>query len=532
MSQWINFFHKHSDRVYLFALFFFVTALPLSNAAISLAILPLALSWFFSGNLHVKWQRLKQARTPLYFAIIPLVYGFGCLYTQHPEQALQEWIRSLYWLAFPIVLFCSRQLTDSESQRLVNGFVGAVSLAAVVIGVKLLWPSRFHLDNFRDASLIDHIPYSYLLSFAIFLLVERLLFRKLTNVSTWRILGAGALVLFLSCILMMLKSFTGYFFFAGALLTCLIFAYQMYPKWRLAVGLGMALVFFVPTIYLWSCINRYYHVEEFQPETIEWKTPSGNPYEHDFQNKMKENGAYVHLFICHEELRKGWNQRSKIHYDSVWNGKDSIKWVIHRYMTSKGLRKDQVGLQQLTEKDIRNIELGMANVVYEQYATGIYPRVYETIWEVDQYLLTGDPNRKSFAQRIEMVRVAWSAICKSPWFGYGSGDAKATLAQEAVLIHSKMDPEAFQSAHNQYLAYLLKFGFVGTLIIIGVLFYPIFRHRAYRIRPLMVLFSGLLLANFGEGNFETFIGVNFFGLFYCLFLWNMADGAAQSEVAD
>ncbi len=523
MATRIPFIELNRDKIYLFALYLFVIVLPLANAGISIAVFLLIFSWLISGSFRDKWKKLISLRFPLIFCCIPLVYLMGSLYTDHPEIALKEIIRSLYWIAFPVVISTSRPLHPKEAHRLINLFLFSVTLAALVIAVKLTWPENFHLQNFREASLIDHIPYSYQLAFAIFLLIDKIFIQKLTDVSIGKKILWVAWVLMLTTILLILKSFTGYFFFAGAALAGLLFVILYYPRYRAIVMVILLMLVMAPSVYIYRCIHFFYQVPKFTPENIEWKTHYGKPYHHDFQDKLKENGQYVNLFICHEELREAWNQRSAIPYDSVWNGQDSIKWVIHRYMTSLGLRKDRDGIHQLTEQDIRNIEKGLGNHIYQNYRLGIYPRIYETIWEIDGYLQTGDPNRKSFAQRIEMYRVSWAAIKKSPMIGYGTGDAATALVEQARLQGSRMDPGEFRSPHNQYLGYLIKFGLLGTFFIFAALWLPFIYWKAYRTFPIFVLFAGLWFANFGEGNLESFIGINFFGIFYCLYLWAMPD---------
>ena len=58
--------------------------------------------------------------------------------------------------------------------------------------------------------------------------------------------------------------------------------------------------------YITRSINEFYHTEEFSEKELNAKTRQGNPYSHELQNGQLENGHYVFLFICDEELRDAW----------------------------------------------------------------------------------------------------------------------------------------------------------------------------------------------------------------------------------
>ena len=74
-------------------------------------------------------------------------------------------------------------------------------------------------------------------------------------------------------------------------------------------------------------------------------------------------------------------------------------------MTSKGFRKDSLRFQSLTKEEIDNICEGIPNVIYARSQFSIYPRIYETIWEVDQYLKEPNPKDKSLAMRFDLLKV-------------------------------------------------------------------------------------------------------------------------------
>jgi hypothetical protein len=242
---------------------------------------------------------------------------------------------------------------------------------------------------------------------------------------------------------------------------------------------------------------------------------------------MKENGNYVCLFLCEEELEPLWNARSEKKYKSKTSNGYSLSTVIIRYMTSKGLTKDAEGFAQLSQKDVENIEHENPNYIYAENKLSVYPRIYETIWEIDLYKIYNDPNGKTFSQRIEQALLAGNIIKNNILFGIGLGNS--TLAYEKAIAEtgSNLTPQTINSSHNQYLNYLFRFGLIGALYILCVLLWVFFKERKNNPFLLTIFFVSMLAANFGEANWETFIGLNFFAFFFCFLMWITPNSCKQ-----
>ena len=80
------------------------------------------------------------------------------------------------------------------------------------------------------------------------------------------------------------------------------------------------------------------------------KTINGNNYNH-YENTTKENGFYTYKHICYSEIEREWNKRSHVLYSSIKNGSD-FSAIIFRYLSSKGLKKDSIGLSQISDIEI------------------------------------------------------------------------------------------------------------------------------------------------------------------------------------
>ena len=171
--------------------------------------------------------------------------------------------------------------------------------------------------------------------------------------------------------------------------------------------LSLFLVVLIPSIYFGYALNRFYCYDKVDMPSLENETAQGNRYIHDVGNHQVENGHYVGLYWCEEEMEQAWNQRSSQKYHSVDKYGYKVKETLVRYLTSKNLRKDANGVSQLTENDVRNIEAGISNYLLAGKGLSLYPRIYVAIWEVDNYLKTG------YADRITSYNVCYTKLLRT-----------------------------------------------------------------------------------------------------------------------
>ena len=189
-------------------------------------------------------------------------------------------------------------------------------------------------------------------------------------------------------------------------------------------------------------------------------------------------------------------------------------------MASKGLRKDSVGISKLSDVDVKNIEKGITNYKFSQSFFSLYSRVYETFWEIDYYFRTGDPNNKTLAQRIEYAKAALYLIKENPVFGIGTGNYMVSFNEAFDKVNSHLLYEKRATSHNQYLNYLVKFGIAGFCIIMILLVWPVYKTENKHNYILILFLISIAVANFGDSNLETHMGLSFFILFYSLFICN------------
>ena len=510
--------HNWKENLYLFSLAAFLISLPTSIALISITAVALLVVWILTGDYKIKWNRLIHNKNALLLMSIPLVYLIGLCFTHNFALGLQEFNKSLYWFIFAFVLGSSSPVSYKNTYRLLGIYIVTVSVAAGAALLRLSFIDTIHFFDFRKVTWIDHIPFSYQIAFVIWLIFYFIYTGKFSGIQKSLLF---LLIVFLIFALFSLKSFSAYLYFGVMSCTALLWLVYVSNKRvsRFIFGGALLFVTIFPIAYIYHCVQKFYDVVEYNVDEIEKYTAQGHAYHHDFDNKVKENGNYIGLFICDEELIPLWNAHSQKKYDSTTSTDYSLSTVIIRYMTSKGLTKDAEGFAQLTQEDIENIENEIPNYIYADNKLSVYPRLYETIWEIDLYRTNRNPNEKTLAQRIEQTLVAGNIIKKHRWFGIGLGNTPLAYEKAIVASGSKLAAQGTGSSHNQYLNYLIRFGILGTLYILGILTWVFFKGRKNNPFLITIFFVSMLAANLGEANWETFIGLNYFAFFMCFLIW-------------
>ncbi len=510
-AQKINWFYA--------ALILFMVSLPFSEALISISGVLLLLASFFHRKRRPELLPLAQQKEFLLFSSIYLVYLLGFLFTDDQKWALYDLQKNIPFLIIPLSFIIAKPLSKEQLINLLKIFVVAVSLSALITVVGFYLNDETSVLRAQEFGFIHHIRLSMQVVFSLIIL-SVYLHLNWTREKRWLKPAAIAVMLFLLLFLLWHQSLTGLLSFLGTtVIGLLLLMFQLKKRVTKQVVLAiLLLVILLPAAYLYYAVNRYYDVDPVAYEELDSTTRNGNPYQHDLDDQQLENGHYVGLYWNEQEMKATWNARARLKYDDQDQHGHHVKQTLVRYLTSKNLRKDGEGVNQLTEADIGNIEAGISNYLLARKGLSLYPRVYVSIWELDTYLKTGHANHKSLAQRIEYTKAALTIIRGHFWFGVGTGNWKQAYHDAYQQNQSQMDPAQYASAHNQYLNYMVKFGLVGLLWILFAIVYPFVITKSYR-HPIFFLFLiSLLFANFGDSNFETHVGSSFFVLFYCLFI--------------
>ncbi len=527
MTQKAEQLNKWRENVFFFSLLVPAAVFPFSEALVSISAgLLLLQALLFRIWVGAKTD-LENKKSVLFPLSVFGVYLIGTLFTHDFSFALYELKKVCFWVVFPLAVFLSPRLSDRKTYLVLLVFVLSVITASLIFAGKLVLGSYLQITEFRSVSIVSHIRFSFQVVLAIILVFWFLANRNTFSSKTPAVILWGTL-LWLVLFLILLKSLLGIVAFFGVLFVSffIFIVSEKNKKKKVVLAFLLLLILILPSVYIGNVIKDFYHFEEIDPETVENFTLSGNPYQHNFEQEMRENGHLVHIYLCEEELRQEWNKRSKIKYDDNLNGYILGSTLI-RYLTSLGYRKDSVGVSKLTEKDIELILEGVTNYKFKNHPFSLYPRIYETVWELDYYKRTGDPNEKSLAQRIEYVKASLILIKENLLFGIGTGNWVIQYNDVYDRMNTRLSQEKRGPSHNQYLNYLVKFGVFGFVWIMFAIVYP-FCQLKHRYNFVFILFLVLYgFANLGDANLESHMGLSFFTFFYSLFLWNSTHAMKQ-----
>jgi hypothetical protein len=235
-----------------------------------------------------------------------------------------------------------------------------------------------------------------------------------------------------------------------------------------------------------------------------------------------ENGSYIGLYICDVELREAWNNRSKLDYEGTDERGQYLKQTLIRYLNSKGLRKDELGVQKLSDKDIRNIEKGIANVYYAKKFS-VNSRIYKLLWEYQTAQRGGNPGGLSVVQRTEYWKASWAIIKDHFWIGVGTGDLDLAFELQYEKMNSILPLEFRHRSHNQFLAIWIAFGIFGLSWFIYALFYPPLKRKMLFEYFYFIFFVVIILSMLVEDTLETQMGVTLYAFMNTLFLFGRED---------
>ncbi len=507
------------SKIYFIGLACLAASLPLSVFTTSVFEIILAANWLLEADFRSKLWKLRERRSLWFILSIYLVFLAGLVFTKDFAFAFHDLRIKLPIFVLALIMGLSEPITSKQFKWvllfLVTGvFASSVSSMAVVTGI-----IDYTYTDPREISLfVDHIRFSLLIDIAIFSLVYMILDREMAT--RWERIIYSMLLGWLVIFLFILQAITGIIIFLGVGFILFWVYLHKVPtvvlRWTLAVFMIIGTL--IGLSILTRSIGRFYKVEKIDRENIEQTTINGNPYTHDFSQEFIENGHYIWLYFCEPELRKEWNLVSEIDYDNQDSLGNEIKYIIIRYLTSRGLRKDSAGMAQLGSEDIRLIEQGKANYLHGKKFS-LHNQMYLIFWQIDVFRKNGNPSGHSVTQRILYLQAALDIIGDHFWIGVGTGDVMTAYSAHYQKVNSPLSERWRLRAHNQLLTFMLTYGIIGFIwILVGIL-YPVCLERKWNdyfmIMFLLVGFFSML----NEDTLETHTGVSFFAFFYSLFLF-------------
>ena len=520
------------NKIYFWSIILLTISLPLSVFVMSVSQFILLTNWIIEGDFRRKWSVLKKRKSLWAFFLIILIHFLGLFYTFDYQTGFHDIQIKIPLLIVPLIVGTSKQLDIFSIKKIMLFFSGAVLLSSLIsVGLlynftpaltlyKIVKHKQFVLTNIRDISIfIAHIRLSLLVLTSIASLIYFSFISEIKGNFIHRLISL-ILVFWFACFLVILSSFTGLVILSiiSIITGVYLLANIINVKIRYLSLFLLTLFFATIIVYVFGIYSEFYDVKSIKTETIEKYTKEGNPYVNNFDSELLENANFVNIYVCEKELKREWNKLSSIKYNDLDKNGFKTKYTLLRYLTSRSYRKDAEGVKKLNKQDIFNIENSICNYKYND--TSLRTKIYALIWEIDVYKKKGNPSGHSTTQRIEFLKVAKEIIKDNSLLGVGTGDLQQEFDKEYIKTNSQLSKRWRLRAHNQFVSFILAFGFVGFVFIIFALLYPVFYEKKWKSYLFLVFFTIAILSMLNEDTLETQAGVTFFILFYTLFVFS------------
>ena len=535
-------------QVYLGVLIFIAVSLPLSRSTMTQGMILLLALWLWSDfqiSVAVRFFRQKgvfrgfflfmkylwalakesavektalffQNKPAVVFASIYLLGLAGLFFTGDFPQATHSLRIKLPLLLFPLVFSSFPPITSRELRKLMLFYTAALLAGTLIGSYKIFWGTYVDVREFSP--FISPVRFGLNITFGVLTLVYFI--ARDRSFSGWQKIFMGAMAVWFVWFLIKMESVTSlsllFLLFLGLLL------YRgIQTKKRAIIALSFAVVVLVPAgtfFYVQHEVRQMIRVPDgVQLQTTE-KTAEGHAYTFDTTHYGIEDGRYVGAYLCLPELKKAWNKRSAIPFSGKDKNGNPLQTTLIRYMTSKDLRKDAQGVSRLTDKDIENIENGVANMHYVDHP-GLHSRLLVMVkgWQV--YRKTGKAGGSSVFQRLEYLHAALRVIQNNFWTGVGTGDLIHALGYQYTQLHSGMDEYVGFLSHNQYLDTFAAYGVFGFLWFLFALVYPAVKTRSFNDYFFVVFYAIMLLSMLSDDTMETHAGITLFSFFLSLFMF-------------
>jgi len=504
-------------KIYILAFLLLAIGLSTGKFLMSVSSITLASAWVLEGKYMTKWERMKSFHyAPLILALGFVVHVIWLFNTSNLDYAWHDIVRKLPLLSFPIVIGSIPALSKKTYELIIGVFIlGLLVSTWISFGAYLeLFTIKADVADVRNISFfISHIRLSLLICLAI-VLMYYYFFRK---GRVFQIVSIGIGLWF--CYFLYILSGT------GIIVLSLIVAYsivwiisvQSTVKFKVVAGtVGIGFIV-VALFYITNSYNDYSEIKDTANfQSLETHTQAGEPYIHDTNSRVTENGYYLWLYVCPYEVEQTWDQRSNFHFDSLDKKGQPISATIYRYVTSKGFKKDKQGVLALTDNEVLEIENGETSSIK---LSSINKRLHQIFFEFENKESGFSSNGHSITQRLYFSYAGSLIVQDNLWLGVGTGDVPDAFEAKYVELNSNLTSENRKRAHNQLLTLLISFGVIGFLIWLGSFIYPIL--RVSKDKFVYGAFLVIALISFlGDDTLETQAGVTLFAFFNSLFLFH------------
>ncbi len=487
-------------KTQLAALAVWAFMLPLWNLGMSLAMFFLLFVAVASAIQKRKFVFFPVLKNPIYlsFLVVWLLILLG-VFRGGENNLIWKEIKTLLPLVLaPLFLQNLNPLSKAEESVIWKVFFSAVGISAFVCVVYAA--VKYPLPEPRSASFfISHIRFSLM---AVLALIGAW---GLTNVVSLQFKIVVSVIIFL------------FFFFVGTLtgwgflIVLIILLFASKSKRNKFIVLGTTLTLASTLLFF---LSKNTDSTNFQPEQIQ--SSRGEKYIHQPTNFQTENGNRIFINIAPFELDSAWVGRTNRPLLQKDSRGQLIQTTLIRYLASKGLPKDAVGIQQLSDTDISNILAGNTNC-NEPHWNALEKRWHQIVFEYQTFKSGENPSGHSVFQRLEYYKAAKFILQQNLLFGVGQGNVKQAYREAYTQTSPSLDEKVQHAVHNQFLSYWIAAGVLASLSFLLYFFFMWKQARRNEIALAFVIVA--FLSCLTEDTLTTQPGVAFFAFFSTFFFF-------------
>ncbi|MDO9511631.1 MAG: O-antigen ligase family protein [Bacteroidales bacterium] len=501
-------------HLYLFGIAVISIGIPTSNFLMSIAQMIMLTAWVWDGKLKSKLTSFTRNKAALVAVSIFALHVLWLVNTTDFVYAVKDLRTKIPLLILPLVF--STMPTLSRKQMLF--FIGLFSASVLFSSIYSIYVLiNEHITDHRNMSVfISHIRFSLSVCLAAFLMAYTYTQHSL---KLWLRILAAITAIWFTVFLFILGAMTGIIvLFSSIVILMLIYIFRKTTaKYRVAfililIGLPTALFFYTRNIVIELTTPVIINFSELEKET-----PHGHWYIHDTIHFGRENGKWIGLYFCPEELPEAWSKQSELDYFGLDEKGQALQSTLVRYLNSKGLKKDAEGVAQLSKEDVRFIESGVANINYVR-GNPIKKAICQFLFGYEIYQNNKDPRGSTMMQRFELWHASTNIISKNFLTGVGTGDLPIMFKTELNHMGSTLCHTSLRS-HNQFLSIFVGFGLFGFIWFLFALFYPGFKLKKFKFFPFLIFFLIFMISLLNEDTIESQAGVTFFAFFNAFFLF-------------
>jgi len=480
----------------------------------SVSLIGLTLNWILELDFQIKGKKIKdQKYLPIIFSGLFLIEFFWLPISKDTTIGLNVLRIKLPLLLLPLIIGSCTSFSKREWKIIITTFFIGILVSTIwvyLVSLEVL-PTKKDSGTIRDASIfMSHIRYSVLLSFST-VLILCLAFKNLINK-----LIAVIIFLWLVFLIFKLATITAILGLSFSLVFLFIaFLFSSKNKNKIVYIAGIASLFFLVGLYITATVKDFYHVKSKERSLLTYSI-GGEKYQLDFKDNTTENGFYLWENIAQKELERCWNRKSKFSFTSKDKKKQPVKATLYRFLTSKGLHKDSVGLSNLTQNEIQKIENGeTSSVSYNNFEK----RIRSLLYQKESRKKNSDSNNQTINQRVVFWKAGIDIFLNQPAFGYGPGGAKTQYKKYYKNRNTNLNKSNQLLAHNQFITQAINLGALGIIIWIFVLFYSFIKVE----KGMLLFFVPYLILMFfafmSDDMLEVQAGVTIFSFFGTLMLF-------------